>query len=226
MKDQVIVVTGAAGVLGGIVAQEALAHGARVAMLDLASVEFFRGDAQTLAIGDLDLTDFSAAQAAMDQVKAAFGQIHVLLNIAGGFRWETLEDGDAATWDRLFDMNLKTAVNACKAALPHLVASGDGRIVNVGALSAASAGAGMGAYAASKAGVAKLTESLAHELKGRVRVNAVLPSVIDTPANRKSMANADYAAWVKPQDLAKVILFLAGPDARAITGALLPVVGG
>ncbi|RZJ93411.1 MAG: SDR family oxidoreductase, partial [Brevundimonas sp.] len=117
-------------------------------------------------------------------------------------------------------------VNASRAALPHLKASPEGRIVNVGANGALKAAAGMGAYAAAKSGVHRLTEALAEELKTTsVTVNAVLPSIIDTPANRKDMPDADPAAWVAPADLAAVILFLASPDSRAVTGALIPVTG-
>jgi NAD(P)-dependent dehydrogenase (short-subunit alcohol dehydrogenase family) len=123
-------------------------------------------------------------------------------------------------------MNLRTAVNASQAALPHLLASNDGRIVNVGAGAAAKAGAGMGAYAASKAGVAKLTEALAEELKDRaVTVNAVLPSIIDTAPNRADMPKADFSRWVKPEQIAELIVFLLSDHARAITGALIPIAG-
>ena len=127
----------------------------------------------------------------------------------------------------MFALNLKTTLNASQAALPYLVASGAGRIVNVGALAALKAGAGMGPYAASKSGVHRFTESLAEEFKGRsVTVNAVLPSTIDTPANRTSMPDADFSKWVAPGDLAAVILFLASREAGAVTGALVPVTGG
>ena len=123
-------------------------------------------------------------------------------------------------------MNVKTAANASRAALPWLRKSAAGRIVNVGAMGAVKSAAGMGAYGASKAGVHRLTESLAEELKGEgITVNAVLPSIIDTPANRADMPDADFSAWVSPADLAKVMLFLASPDGRAVTGALLPVTG-
>ena len=100
-----------------------------------------------------------------------------------------------------------------------------GRIINIGAMGALQAGAGMGAYAASKAGVHRLTEALAAEWKGKITVNAVLPSIIDTAANRASMPNADFSKWVAPQELAEVILFLAGDAASAVTGALIPVPG-
>jgi NAD(P)-dependent dehydrogenase (short-subunit alcohol dehydrogenase family) len=118
----------------------------------------------------------------------------------------------------MFRLNLATCANASRAALPHLLASGAGRIVNVGANAALKADAGMGAYAASKAGVHRLTESLAQELKGRVGVNAVLPSIIDTPQNRADMPDADASAWVSPADLAAVMLFLASAEASAVTG--------
>jgi NAD(P)-dependent dehydrogenase (short-subunit alcohol dehydrogenase family) len=124
----------------------------------------------------------------------------------------------------MYSINTKTAVNACKAALPHLIAA-KGAIVNVGANGALKAGAGFGPYAASKEGVHKLTESLAEEMKGKVRVNAVLPSVLDTAQNRKDMPKADFSTWVQPEDLARVMLFLASDAARDVTGALLPVTG-
>jgi len=223
MQDKVVVVTGAFGVLGRAAAARAKAMGARVVMIDYAPApaEFA---ADPLAFGGADLTKSDAAAAVMQQARSAAGRIDALLNIAGGFTWRTLEDGDCALWDMMYALNLKTAVNASKAALPHLIESG-GAIVNVGAAAALKAAAGFGAYAASKSGVHKLTESLAQELKGRVRVNAVLPSVLDTAQNRKDMPDIDPTIWVQPDDLAKVMLFLAGCDARAITGALVPVTG-
>jgi NAD(P)-dependent dehydrogenase (short-subunit alcohol dehydrogenase family) len=127
-------------------------------------------------------------------------------------------------------MNLQTAVVASRAALPHLLdawPASAAAIVNVGALAAArNAGTGMGAYAASKAGVAKLTEAMAEEFKDRgLRVNAVLPSILDTPANRADMPQADFTRWVSPDAIAKVILFLASAEAAPITGAAIPVFG-
>ncbi|HWA22497.1 MAG TPA: SDR family NAD(P)-dependent oxidoreductase [Caulobacterales bacterium] len=221
MRGKTIVVTGAGGALGSAVARAAAARGARVALIDVGAI----GGAGDLKFPGTDLTNRAAAEAVMAAVRKETGRLDTLLNIAGGFASETLEDSDLAVWDRMFALNLKTALTACKAALPHLIASGEGRIVNIGALGATKAGAGMGAYAASKAAIAKLTESLAEEMKGRVTVNAVLPSTIDTPANRTAMPQADFTKWVSPADLAAVILFLASGEARAITGALIPVTG-
>jgi len=171
------------------------------------------------------LTDPSQALRAIDAAAAKLGGIDVLVNIAGAFRWETIADGSLETWDFLYSVNLKTALCACKAALKFLPAD-NGRIVNVGAAAAAKAGGGMGAYTASKAGVAKLTEALAEELKDKgINVNAVLPTIIDTPANRADMPKADFARWVAPDALADVIVFLSSRAARAITGASILVSG-
>jgi len=167
-----------------------------------------------------------AASAAMQSVAAATGGFQVLVNVAGAFRWETLAEGDVSTWELMFAMNLKTAVVASKAALPHLIAAGGGRIVNIGAGAAGRAAAGMGAYAASKAGVERLTEALAAELRDRnVTVNAILPGTIDTAANRAAMPDADVARWVEPEAVADVVVFLASDAARAVTGAALRVFG-
>jgi len=223
MRDKTIVITGGFGALGRAVREAALAQGARVALIDYAPAPGeFAND--PLALGGVDITKFDAAQAAMTNIHAAAGRIDALLNIAGGFVWRPVAEADGALWDRMYEINLKTAMNASKAALAYLEAS-HGAIVNVGAGAALKAGAGMGAYAASKAGVLKLTESLAEELKGKVRVNAVLPSIIDTAANRKDMPNADFSAWVRPAELAAVMLFLASDAASAVTGALVPVSG-
>src|SRR6201989_3254905 len=151
--------------------------------------------------------------------------LDALVNIAGGFAFEAVAGGEAKTWQRMYAMNVLTALNASQSALPHLAQSGAGRIVNVGAMGAQQAGAGMGPYAASKAGVHRLTEALAAEWKGKITVNAVLPSTIDTAANRASMPKADFAKWVTPQELAEVILFLASDSASGVTGALIPVAG-
>lgn len=223
MQGKVVVITGAFGVLGSAGVKCARSKGAKVVLIDFAPAPAdLAGD--PLTFGGADLTKPDAAKEVMQKARSAAGRIDALLNIAGGFTWRTLSDGDCAVWDMMYALNLKTAVNASKAALPHLIENG-GAIVNVGAAGAVKAGAGFGAYAASKAGVHKLTESLAEELKGKVRVNAVLPSILDTAQNRKDMPNADPAKWVQPDDLAKVMLFLASDDARAITGALVPVAG-
>jgi NAD(P)-dependent dehydrogenase (short-subunit alcohol dehydrogenase family) len=221
-----VIVTGGLGALGKAVAQRFAQEHWHVAVLDRVHADAL-GAGTPLLLGDIDLTDGPAAEGAMRKVTERFGRIDCLVNVAGGFRWELFDGGDLATFDRMFALNLRTAVAATRAALPYLKASGTGRIVNVGAGSAAArAGAGVAAYTASKAAVHKFTESLADELKDAgVTVNAVLPGIIDTPQNRADMPNADTSRWVQPVDIAEVVLFLASPQARSVTGALIPVTG-
>lgn len=221
---KVIVVTGGFGVLGAATVAALRAQGARVAAIDYAADGHSAGD--TLALGGVDLADPDQAESALAEVVRRFGALDGLVNIAGGFRWETVADGALDSWDLLYRINLRTAVATSRAALPHLLARGGGRIVNVGAMGALKGATGMGAYAASKAGVMRFTEALADELKDRgITVNAVLPSIIDTAQNRHDMPDADHARWVSPEALAEVILFLLGPAAAAVTGALIPVPG-
>jgi len=216
------IVTGGFGALGRAVTQRLAADGAKVAVIDYAKVP----ETEFVAFGGVDLADVAAARAAVDSAAEKLGGLYALVNIAGGFRWETIADGDIATWDRLYSMNLKTALCASKAALPHLIANSSGRIVNIGAGAATRAAAGMGAYAASKAGVAKLTEALSEEVKANgITVNAVLPSIVDTAANRADMPKADFTKWVTPEQIAALIAFLLSDDAAPITAALVPISG-
>lgn len=213
-----IVVTGGAGALGRTVVKRLVEAEWDVVALDLAAPADLPDGAT--AVTGVDLTDEAAALRAF----AGLGPLAGLVNVAGGFAWEKVEDGSSGTWDRLFALNVKTALHACKAALPGL--SPGGAIVNIGAAAAAKADLGMAAYAASKAGVARLTESLAAELKPRgIRVNAVLPSIIDTPANRADMPDADFSSWVTADELANVIAFLLSDAASGVTGAAVPVTG-
>lgn len=228
--SQVVVVTGAFGVLGRAVARAFATRGAQLALLDVAAQppaslreEF---GAEPLLFGGVDLSDMEATRRVMSVVTMHFGGIDALVNVAGGFRWQTLEGGSVEAWDDLYTMNLRTAVVCCKAVLPAMLERGAGRIINIGAGAAAKAGAGMGAYTASKAGVQRLTESLSEETRDRgITVNAILPGTIDTPRNRADMPDADFTRWVAPASIAEVIVFLASNEASAITGAAIPVFG-
>ncbi|PBN42814.1 SDR family NAD(P)-dependent oxidoreductase [Sphingobium sp. D43FB] len=218
----IVAITGAAGALGRKTVEILGAAGWTVVGIDLGEVA---ADGVALALGGIDLTDEAAMAGAAARISDELGQLDGLVNIAGGFAWETVADGSVATWDRLYAMNVRTALIASRALLPLLTAS-RGAIVNIGAAAATKAAAGMGAYAASKSGVARLTEALAEEVKAQgVRVNAILPSILDTPANRADMPDADFGNWVTPTQLAGVAAFLLSPAADAITGALIPVTG-
>lgn len=224
MQDSVVAITGASGALGRAVVAEAAERGARLALIDHASARGTPRPAR-IEIGGIDLAEPNEANRAIEAAVAHYGRLDALINIAGAFSFQTVSEGDTATWERLYRVNTLTALNTSRAAIPHLIASESGRIINIGALGALKAAAGMAPYAASKSGVHRLTEALAAELKGKVTVNAVLPSTIDTPANRRDMPTADFSAWVSPQELASVILFLASSEASAVTGALIPVSG-
>src|SRR6202161_1036993 len=224
MDGKVVIVTGASGALGKVVAEVALARGARVAGVDHSPAQI-AATGNRIDIGGVDLTDATQARKAIDAVAAHLGGINALINIAGGFAFEAIAEGDPKTWQRMYALNVLTALNASQSAIPHLAASRAGRLINIGAMGALQAGAGMGAYAASKAGVHRLTEALAAEWKGKITVNAVLPPTIANAANRASMPKADFAKWVTPQELAEVILFLVSDAASAVTGALIPVNG-
>lgn len=221
-----IIVTGGFGELGRQVAAAFAAQGDRVARVDFAAAPagVLEG---AMDMGCVDLTDFTNAKTVVDYVTTAFGSLDVLVNIAGGFSWQTLAEGGIDHWTRMFATNAMTCATMSKAALPALQNANSARIINIGASSAIVAAAGMGGYAASKSAVHKLTESLADELKGSdITVNAILPSIIDTPTNRADMPDADFGSWVQPAAIADVILFLASSAARGISGALIPVTRG
>src|SRR5260370_9505559 len=224
MNGKVVVISGALGALGKVVTEEAVARGGGVAAVDHAPSQIPPAP-DRIEFGGVDLSDAAQAKKAIDAAAAHFGRLDALINIAGAFAFETVADGDPKTWQRMYAINLLTALNASRSALPHLAASASARIVNVGAMAALQAGAGMGPYAASKAGVHRLTEALAAEWKGKITINAVLPSIVDTAANRASMPKADFSKWVTPHELAEVILFLVSDAASAVTGALIPVSG-
>jgi len=213
------VVTGGAGVLGEAVAAAAQRHGAEVVLLDV--VDSFNAELGSHHV--VDLTDPQSVNAVFNNI----GQFDVLANIAGGFAMgPAVYETEDELWDAMFTINVTTLRRVLSAAIPGLLAQGYGSIVNVGALGALRGAGNMGAYTAAKSTVMRLTESLSDEVKSQgVNVNAVLPSLIDTPRNRADMPDADFSTWVAPADLANVVCFLGSDQAKAIHGALLPVNG-
>jgi NAD(P)-dependent dehydrogenase (short-subunit alcohol dehydrogenase family) len=226
LSGKVLAITGSDGVLGRAAAAILSGYGARLALIAHENSPTPAQLPGALHYGGIDLTREDAARSAMGRIVEEAGRLDGLINIAGGFTWEKLSGGTLHSWESMYKLNLVTTVASCQAALPYLLKAGTGRIVNVGAMGAAKAAAGMGAYAASKAGVARLTEALADELKDSgITVNAILPSTLDTPRNRLDMPQADFTRWVSPADAAEVIAFLVSDEARAVTGALIPVAG-
>lgn len=223
-----VMVTGAAGTLGRAVAAAFAAEGANLVLLGHREAPPPAGlDAASCLVVAADLLDAGQVADAAGRARDRFGAIDVLCNIAGGFRMgEAVHETGDATWDFLLDLNARSIVHTARAVVPGMVERGEGRIVNVAAHAAQRGVAGMGAYCVSKSAVMRLTESMAAELRERgINVNCVMPTIIDTPENRRSMPDADPTRWVAPADLAEVIRFLASPAARAIHGAALPVTG-
>lgn len=225
-----VVVTGAAGALGRSVAQAFIEQGNPVLLVDYNEQVLrsaYEGVAGTKYFLLADLTDGAATLAALGQALQAHGPATVLCNIAGGFAMGVdVHDADASVWQRMLDLNVTTTLNACRAVVPGMLAAGRGKVINIAAASASSGKASMGAYCASKSVVARLTESMSLELREKgINVNAIAPSIIDTPANRADMPDADFAKWVSTRQLADVIGFLASERASAIHGAVIPVVG-
>jgi NAD(P)-dependent dehydrogenase (short-subunit alcohol dehydrogenase family) len=217
-----IVVTGAAGTVGQAVVR-VLARDWPVVAVDFSSHIAEAG--QAMSITGIDLSDANATSQLMMRFDVEADGLKGLVNVAGGFSWQTVGEGSWDGWNAMYRTNVQTAYQCCKAALP-LLRRGRGAIVNVGAYATTRAGAGMGAYTASKSAVARLTESLAaEELAHSVRVNAILPTVVDTPQNRVDMPEADISRWVTPEELADVVRFLVSERARGITGASIPVAG-
>lgn len=230
LDDRTVLLTGAAGNLGRAVARRFAQEGARLVLLDqrrdVLEKAFDGGDDRRVLV-PVDLLDRDAAGAAIASAIARVGRVHVLCNLAGGFRMgEPVHATTDATWTFLFDVNVRTMLNAVHAVVPHMIAERGGKIVNVGAFGAQRGAAEMGAYCAAKSAVIRLTESMSAELREhQVNVNCVLPTTLDTPDNRAGMPDADPSRWVRLDDLANAILFLSSSRADAIHGAALPVTG-
>jgi NAD(P)-dependent dehydrogenase (short-subunit alcohol dehydrogenase family) len=232
-KDKVVLVAGGTGGLGHAVSLAFLAEGAKVVVTyrnenGLASLKSAAG-AQAAAIDGIetDVTAEADGTSLIEDIVAKYGRLDVLVNTVGAYAgglklWET----DAKTFDRMLDLNLRSGFVLTRAAVRAMLKQGSGAVVNVAARAAVDHGAGASAYAASKAAAVAMMDSLAADLKGTgVRVNSVLPSIIDTAVNRQAMPDADFGVWPKPEEIASVILFLANDAAQVIHGAAIPVYG-
>jgi NAD(P)-dependent dehydrogenase (short-subunit alcohol dehydrogenase family) len=232
-KEQVVLITGATGEFGPNVARAFAAEGARLALTgrkaeaaaDLAK-ELGLGEDRALAVA-ADVTNAQSVASLVKAVVDKWGRVDVLVNVAGGYKpgkpVHEMEDSDL---DFIFNLNGRSVFNTCRAVIPHMLARGSGKIVNIGAKAALQAGRKSLGYATAKSLVLRLTEALSAEVRDSgINVNAVIPSFIDTEANRKSNPDADYGKWVAPEKLAAVILFLASDAGSAINGAAIPVYG-
>ena len=232
-RDKVVFIAGGTGGLGRAVSLAFLQESARVMVTYrrkeevAAVVRDASGLPGSLSGLELDVTDEAATQQCIDSVTADSGGIDILVNAVGGYAggtplWSTPPD----VWERMMALNLRSGYALCRAVVPSMLNRGSGWIVNVASRAAFDHAAGAAAYAASKAAAVAMMDSLAADVRGKgIRVNSVIPSIIDTEANRKAMPGADFAKWPRPEEIAKVILFLCSDDARLIHGASVPVYG-
>lgn len=231
-SSKIALITGGTGGLGRAVTLAFLHEGASVIATYIKKDE---ADALHDAVGPnahlellpLDATDENACRALVDGIAARHGRIDILVNAIGGFAggkalWET----DSKTFQLMLTLNLHAGYNLARAAVPAMLRQKNGSIVNIASKAALDHAAGAAAYAASKSAALALFDSLAQDVKGKgLRVNSVLPSIIDTEANRKAMPDADFAKWPKPEEIAEVIMFLCSDAAKLVHGAAIPVYG-
>lgn len=230
---KVVIVAGGTGGLGRATSLEFLRAGARVAATYRRAEEFnalraaAAENAERLEPQPLDAADEVAANECVQRIAGQHGRIDALVNAIGGYAggpplWET----DAQTYQRMLALNLQPGFVLARAVVPQMLRQGGGAIVNVASKAGYGHAAGAAAYAASKAAALALFDSLAEEVKGRgIRVNSVVPNIIDTEPNRRAMPKADFSRWPKPEEVARVIVFLCSEDARVIHGAAIPVYG-
>jgi len=225
-KKRIVLITGAKGGLGSFITQAFLGTGATVvgASRSIAAADFPEANFVPLAA---DFTKAATATDAIQSVAARFGGLDVLVHVMGGFAGgSTVAETDDATWELMRDLNLSSAFYAFRAAIPYLRKSGSGRIVAIGSLTAAEPHAGLGAYVTFKSALTTLVRTVALENKDAgLMANVVLPGTMDTPANRKSMANADFSKWLQPKDVAELVLSLADARTRHVTGVAVPIEG-
>ena len=217
-----VVVTGGSGAVGRVASRRFAEAGAQVVVADMAPPP---DEAGAVAYHETDVLDEASVRGLFERAASEYGGPHVLVNIAGGFRFgPSVEEMEESDWDSLLQLNLKSAFLTIKNVLPYMKAQDYGRIVSIAARSGLRGDPMVAHYSVGKGGVILLTQSVAAEVKAHdITVNAVLPSIIDTPANREAMPDAKVERWVQPNDLANVLLFLASEEARAVSGAAVPV---
>jgi NAD(P)-dependent dehydrogenase (short-subunit alcohol dehydrogenase family) len=233
VQDPVAIVTGGTGALGSAVVLDLVTRGVRVAVPYNAdehwsALESRAGAArQWLWGGKADFTQASEVERFVAAVAARWTRIDFLVCVAGGFTMGKIHEAPVESWDRMFDLNLRSVYLASRAVIPTMIQQNWGRIVTVssGAI-LDGGGAGMAAYAVSKGAVRHFTEILASELKAyNIHAHCILPGTMDTEANRRDMPKADFSQWVSTKDVARVIRFLLSDDAKAVRGVAIPVLG-
>ncbi len=237
LENKVCIITGALGGLGRTVVEKFLESGAIVIGVDSEKAlsdetrksPFWK---QVSAhngwrFKPSDVLDETSVSKTFAEVNRDHNRIDALLNLVGGiYPWTEVENIDLKTWDFAIDLNLKSTFLCCREILKHMIPQKRGKIINMGAGAGLKGGSQAGPYGAAKAGVINLTETLAEENKNNcIQVNAIVPSIIDTSANRKSMPDADFSKWVTAEEIADVLLFLASDKSSGVTGSIIKVPG-
>jgi NAD(P)-dependent dehydrogenase (short-subunit alcohol dehydrogenase family) len=232
LKDKIAIVTGGTGALGKAITTAFLEAGAKVVCTYIVDKEkreclsLTKKHKDRIVFIRADVTKKKDVIHMITDTTRKFKRVDLLVNVVGGFAFSYIKDTDEKTWDLMMNLNLKSAFLCSKYVLPQMIKQNYGKMVNISSRPALKGSAGVGAYSASKAGVLNLTETIADEIKDyEINVNAVLPSTIDTPANRRDMPEADFSKWVKPEAIARVIVFLSSDCSKPINGAGIPVYG-
>ncbi len=226
MKGKVVLVTGANGGLGSYVTQAMLDAGATVVGVSR-KIQQSDFDSPAFTALPAEISGAEGAKAAVNSLVAQFGRLDVVVHTVGGFAGgQSVAETDDATFQHMFDLNLNSAFHLLRAVIPHVRKTGSGRIIAIGSRAAVDPGPGVGAYSASKAALVSLIRTVALENKDAgMTANVILPGTMDTPANRKSIPNADFSKWVRPTSVASLITFLAGDAGKDINGAVIPIYG-
>lgn len=229
-SNRIVLVTGGTGALGRAITKAFITFGATVISSYIVDREIDQLEAQIKSVVHLikaDIGKEEEVQKLVSSILDKYGQINILVNVVGGYiGGKKVTELDEKEWDLMMNMNLKSAFLISKNVIPRMISSKNGKIVHVSSRSGLRSTGYDSAYSASKSGLIRLVESLSDEVKElNINVNCIMPSTIDTEANRIAMPSADHSRWVKPQDLANIVLFLCSEDGKAITGAAIPTYG-
>ena len=227
MKDKVVFITGASGGLGSSVTRTFLEQGARVigASLRITAADFPQPNFEAMA---MDFNQLDEIKRGVAKIVERYGRLDVLVHLLGGFAGgPSIAETTDAMWEQMQNINLTSAFHIFRESIPHLRKSASGRLIAIGSLTAAQPHVNLGAYVTFKAALAMLVETVALENAGAgLTANVILPGTMDTPANRKAMPDADFSKWAKTENVAKLVLALAGEQAQHLTGLAIPIEGG
>lgn len=226
LQNKICIITGASGGLGKTVVRKFIDNGATVIAVDAAkAADLIESD--SLVFHPCNILDESNVRQLMRDVTDQFKRLDAVLNLVGGiYPWSNVTEIETSVWEKTIELNLKSVFLCSREALKIMIPQRSGKIVNIGAGAGLKGGAQAGPYGAAKAGVINLTETMAEENKpNNIQINAIIPSIIDTPANRKAMPDADFSKWVRAGEIAELLIFLASDASSGVTGSIIKIPG-